>query len=521
MAAHTTESEIVDFYRDKTIFITGGSGFIGRILIEHLFRKCEVQKIFVLVRAKKGVEPKDRKQTIFNVELFDKLRALKPNFLDSIVFVEGNVSQLNLGIDESARATLANEVQIVFHTAATVKLEANLKEATAINILGTREMCRLCSKFKNLEAFVHVSTAYSHCVRPEIGEEIYDVPTTADKLIKITESLTEKEVADITDKLLYGWPNTYTLTKAVAENILKSYVDRMPMCVVRPGLVISTKEDPIKGWVDNVYGPIGFVAGTAAGVLKVSYVDPDAKTEFVPADIVVNTLIAAGARTGRKTSHPEITIYNVVTDPENPITYREFNKITTNLGHENPPHFAVWYFTHTCIKNRLLYLLAAFFFHKLPAMLIDGFLLLIGKKPKLMKIFNKIHMFLDSVSFVALHTWKFDTTNVQKMLAELNEVDRKNFNFDMSARNINWKKMLEISTCGITFYLFKENLLKSDEKAKKRYFWLHILHRFTQGFYLVFFYYLIKTIVWTTVFLYTATLDGTRHLVCNPSICQC
>lgn len=90
---------------------------------------------------------------------------------------------------------------------------------------------------------------------------------------------------------------------------------------------------------------------------------------------------------------------------------------------------------------------------------------------RLMKIFNKIHMFLDSVSFVALHTWKFDTTNVQKMLAELNEVDRKNFNFDMSARNINWKKMLEISTCGITFYLFKENLLKSDEKAKKRYFW--------------------------------------------------
>lgn len=50
------------------------------------------------------------------------------------------------------------------------------------------------------QAFVHVSTAYSHCVRPEIGEEIYDVPTTADKLIKITESLTEKEVADITDK---------------------------------------------------------------------------------------------------------------------------------------------------------------------------------------------------------------------------------------------------------------------------------------------------------------------------------
>lgn len=44
----------------------------------------------------------------------------------------------------------------------------------------------------------------------------------------------------IFSRLLYGWPNTYTLTKAVAENILKSYVDRMPMCVVRPGLGRST-----------------------------------------------------------------------------------------------------------------------------------------------------------------------------------------------------------------------------------------------------------------------------------------
>lgn len=105
-----------------------------------------------------------------NLQLFDKLRALKPNFLDSIVFVEGNVSQLNLGIDESARATLANEVQIVFHTAATVKLEANLKEATAINILGTREMCRLCSKFKNLEVSTDLSYNYINSFSMNIHE---------------------------------------------------------------------------------------------------------------------------------------------------------------------------------------------------------------------------------------------------------------------------------------------------------------------------------------------------------------
>ena len=31
-------ANIGDFYRDKTVFITGGTGFIGKIIIEKLLR---------------------------------------------------------------------------------------------------------------------------------------------------------------------------------------------------------------------------------------------------------------------------------------------------------------------------------------------------------------------------------------------------------------------------------------------------------------------------------------------------
>ena len=48
-------SEIAEFYADKSIFITGATGFLGKCLIEKLLRSCfNLHKIYLLVRPKKG-----------------------------------------------------------------------------------------------------------------------------------------------------------------------------------------------------------------------------------------------------------------------------------------------------------------------------------------------------------------------------------------------------------------------------------------------------------------------------------
>jgi NAD dependent epimerase/dehydratase family enzyme len=45
--------------------ISAGTGFMGKVLIEKLLRITEVEKIYLLMRAKKGKNPKDRLVDMF------------------------------------------------------------------------------------------------------------------------------------------------------------------------------------------------------------------------------------------------------------------------------------------------------------------------------------------------------------------------------------------------------------------------------------------------------------------------
>lgn len=51
------------FYRKKSIFITGASGFMGKVLLEKLLYSCsDVKQIFILVRPKRGKSAVQRVQ---------------------------------------------------------------------------------------------------------------------------------------------------------------------------------------------------------------------------------------------------------------------------------------------------------------------------------------------------------------------------------------------------------------------------------------------------------------------------
>jgi len=65
-----SKSEIQSFYKNKTIFITGASGFMGKVLIEKLLYSCsDLNKIYILMRDKKGRSCDNRLEDMFKLSV--------------------------------------------------------------------------------------------------------------------------------------------------------------------------------------------------------------------------------------------------------------------------------------------------------------------------------------------------------------------------------------------------------------------------------------------------------------------
>lgn len=54
-------SKIAEWYDGKSIFLTGGSGFMGKVMLEKLLYSCDgIKTIYILLRSKRGRTPQQR-----------------------------------------------------------------------------------------------------------------------------------------------------------------------------------------------------------------------------------------------------------------------------------------------------------------------------------------------------------------------------------------------------------------------------------------------------------------------------
>jgi fatty acyl-CoA reductase len=242
-------SNIADFYKNKNIFITGGTGFVGIALVEKILRSCpDVGKVYLLMRPKKGKEIHERLEDITKNSVFSVLlEKSSADVFKKLVAVAGDVGEENLGLSAADRQLLANNVNVVIHSAATLDFQASLKPTVFINLLGTRRVMDLCKEVKNLAAVVHISSAYVNAFLLETEEKLYPAPDDAEKVIELAKSKDDAELDALTPGLIKDHPNTYTFTKHLAEHEVNKCAAKFPCGIVRPSMITAAWQQPIPG----------------------------------------------------------------------------------------------------------------------------------------------------------------------------------------------------------------------------------------------------------------------------------
>ena len=65
-------SNILECFQNAHVLVTGGTGFMGQVLMEKLLRTCQIEKLYAIIRPKKGLTEMERVEKIFGgpVSLF-------------------------------------------------------------------------------------------------------------------------------------------------------------------------------------------------------------------------------------------------------------------------------------------------------------------------------------------------------------------------------------------------------------------------------------------------------------------
>ncbi|CAL1678653.1 unnamed protein product [Lasius platythorax] len=460
---------IPTFYAGQSIFLTGATGFLGKVYIEKILRSCpDVREIFVLMRPKKGLNLNERLEKMLNLPLFDKLREEQSSSFKKLILVSGDISQENLDLSAVDRQMLTERVTIIIHSGASVKFNDSLKYAILTNTRSTRDICILAESMKNLVALVYVSTAYTHLDNPFIEEKMYPPVVDWRKMIKVAESLDEYILSIFTAKCLNNIPNTYIFSKNLAENVIQEYSLSLPCAIVRPSIVLNSLKDPIPGWIDNFNGPIGLFVVAGKGLLRVLVASNYISQNDIPVDTVINTIILVTWKLGLTTFTPDSTllVVNCTLPEEKNFTLREFSNIITKLSEEIPCEGVLWTPSALFTESLIMHYVLTILWHILPAILIDLLLKLSGRRPMILGLQRKVYVTNRAVQHFMCNEWKFDNTNSRDLMSLIPSNNREMFSIDLSDFNV--EKYARNALIGAKKYLLHEDMNRLDAAKAHR-----------------------------------------------------
>lgn len=271
----------------RDVLVTGGTGFLGKVVLEELLRRREelgVGRVWLLVRPRGGLSPQQRLDAIADTAL---LRTLPPDWQRWVRVVPGDLALPDCGV--AADDALRDQITSVIHCAASIKFDLPIAEAAEVNVEGTLRVLALARSMSALQRLVYVSTAYVTPHRPgPIPEEPVPMPLEPAEVLEAIRAGRAHEEALLAAT---GHPNTYTLTKCLAEHMLLSRRGGLPVSIVRPSIISATWRHPFPGWIDSTAALGGFLTVIGLGYMHTILADPSTCADIVPCDVVVDRIV--------------------------------------------------------------------------------------------------------------------------------------------------------------------------------------------------------------------------------------
>ncbi|KAM3232067.1 fatty acyl-CoA reductase 3 isoform X1 [Capsicum chacoense] len=344
-------ASVLKFLENRSILVTGATGFIAKIFVEKILRvQPNVKKLYLLLRAQDNNAALQRFNTeAVEKDLFKILREKHGANLNTFIaqrttIIRGDITFENLGVkDTNLVEEMWREVEVVVNLAATTNFDERYDVSLGLNTFGAINVLNFAKKCSKLKVLLHVSTAY---VSGEKTGLILETPYKLGETLNGTSGLdihTEKKVIEETLKQLkfegsseetitstmkelglarsrkFGWPNPYVFTKALAEMLLGELKEDVPLVIFRPTIVTSTFQEPFPGWVEGIRTVDSLAVGYGKGKITCFVGNPDSIIDVIPADMVVNAMIVTMvAQAGQRGSQ---MIYHVGTSVSHPIEF--------------------------------------------------------------------------------------------------------------------------------------------------------------------------------------------------------
>ncbi|HEV1992119.1 MAG TPA: HAD-IB family hydrolase, partial [Candidatus Dormibacteraeota bacterium] len=130
-----------------------------------------------------------------------------------------------------------------------------------------------------------------------------------------------------------GFSDIYSFTKAMAEHAVVELHGDIPLSIVRPTIIESALDEPFPGWLEGFRMAEPLILAFGRGILRDFSGLPDSVLDIIPADYVVNTVLAVAANPPADTKP---RVYHAASGSRNPLRFRGMSDAAARYFDKHP-----------------------------------------------------------------------------------------------------------------------------------------------------------------------------------------